>query len=286
MTTSTGPAPPSPVSPTYRLDRSDAETRRLVLQHQIYGPLTRRLLVAAGITVGMRVLDLGSGAGDVALAAGRARRPDRRGRGTDLDPAVLEVARARAAPPGWSRSRSSASTSSSSTVPAGRTSTSTPSPGAGSSCTWRTRSARSSGRLRAVRSGGIVVAQESDYGSPRLADPPAPLHTWLTERLPAPPGPSDLDPGVGFGLHRAFLRAGLPAPHLRFEAPVGGGPDWPGYHYLAETVRSILPHLERAGLGRPAEIDVETLADRLRADIVERDGVQILPPVVGAWART
>jgi ubiquinone/menaquinone biosynthesis C-methylase UbiE len=54
-------------SDTYALGRSEAETRRLIFQHQIYGPITRRFFQAAGIGTGMKVLDIGSGAGDVAL---------------------------------------------------------------------------------------------------------------------------------------------------------------------------------------------------------------------------
>ena len=51
----------------YALGRSERETRRLILQHQIYGPVTRRFFEAAGIGAGMKVLDIGSGAGDVAI---------------------------------------------------------------------------------------------------------------------------------------------------------------------------------------------------------------------------
>ena len=53
--------------PTYVLGRSDHETARLQRQAQLYGPLTRRVFVEAGVGSGMRVLDVGSGAGDVAL---------------------------------------------------------------------------------------------------------------------------------------------------------------------------------------------------------------------------
>ena len=35
---------------------------------------------------------------------------------------------------------------------------------------------------------------------------------------------------MGMRLHRTFLDAGLPAPQLRHEAPIGGGPTWPGLH--------------------------------------------------------
>ena len=54
-------------SDTYALGRSAAETQRLIRQAQIYGPLTRQFFATAGITAGMKVLDVGSGAGDVAL---------------------------------------------------------------------------------------------------------------------------------------------------------------------------------------------------------------------------
>jgi ubiquinone/menaquinone biosynthesis C-methylase UbiE len=60
----------------YVLGRSDAETRRLIVQHQLYGPFTRQFLTAAGVTAGMRVLDVGSGAGDVALLAAELRQGD------------------------------------------------------------------------------------------------------------------------------------------------------------------------------------------------------------------
>ena len=62
---------------TYVLGRGEAETRRLIFQHQIYGPITRRFLSAAGIGAGMKVLDVGSGAGDDALSACRVGRADR-----------------------------------------------------------------------------------------------------------------------------------------------------------------------------------------------------------------
>jgi len=91
---------------------------------------------------------------------------------------------------------------------------------------------------------------------------------------------------MGPKLFAAFLAAGLPAPQLRLEAPAGGGPDWPGYVCLAETVRSLQPFLQRLGVVTPAEVDIDTLEERLREEIVSRNGVQVLPLVIGAWART
>jgi cyclopropane fatty-acyl-phospholipid synthase-like methyltransferase len=47
------------------------EQRRLATQAELFDPLTERLFRAAGLETGMRVLDLGSGAGDVAILAAR-----------------------------------------------------------------------------------------------------------------------------------------------------------------------------------------------------------------------
>ena len=53
----------------YILGHSEAEILRLQTQAKILGPITERLLQRAGIRTGMRVLDVGSGAGDVAMLA-------------------------------------------------------------------------------------------------------------------------------------------------------------------------------------------------------------------------
>jgi selenocysteine lyase/cysteine desulfurase len=48
-----------------------AEDERLIAQGTLFDPLTRRVLRLAGLAPGMRVLDLGSGAGNVARLEGR-----------------------------------------------------------------------------------------------------------------------------------------------------------------------------------------------------------------------
>jgi hypothetical protein len=99
------------------------------------------------------------------------------------------------------------------------------------------------------------------------------------------PGRARTDVEMGLKLYRTFVDAGLPAPQLRSAAPIGGGPSWPGYTYLAGTLRSLLPFLEQVGAVVPGEVAIDTMEDRLRDEIVARNGVQILPPLVGAWTR-
>ena len=74
------------------MGRSAGETRRLVIQGGLYRDSTQRLFERAGIGPGMKVLDVGSGAGDVAHVAAELVRPAGSVVGVDRDPAGLEVA--------------------------------------------------------------------------------------------------------------------------------------------------------------------------------------------------
>ena len=73
---------------------------------------------------------------------------------------------------------------------------------------------------------------------------------------------------MGFKLFPAYVAAGLPGPAMHGETILGGGPDFAGYAYLAGVFRSILPLMERFGIATPGEVDIDTLADRLREETV------------------
>jgi tRNA A58 N-methylase Trm61 len=81
---------------TYAMGRTEAEERRLQLQAALHEPDTRRLFEAAGIGAGMKVLDLGSGAGDTAMLAAEMVGPTGRVVGVDMNATILETARRRA----------------------------------------------------------------------------------------------------------------------------------------------------------------------------------------------
>ena len=85
---------------TYTMGRTQAETERLIRQSRLYSGLTRRMLTEAGLTNGMKVLDIGSGAGDVAMAAAELVGPEGRVVGVDVNAEILETARARVAQSG------------------------------------------------------------------------------------------------------------------------------------------------------------------------------------------
>jgi ubiquinone/menaquinone biosynthesis C-methylase UbiE len=81
---------------TYVLGHSRAEIQRLKNQGAVLRPITERLLHNAGIDAGMRVLDLGCGAGDVSMLAAEVVGPQGSIVGIDRSQEVLNVAKERA----------------------------------------------------------------------------------------------------------------------------------------------------------------------------------------------
>src|SRR3954453_11928224 len=76
----------------YVLGHRAEELARLDHQAKALEPATRLALQLAGITSGMRVLDLGTGTGEVALLAAEAVGPTGSVVGVDQSPDVLEYA--------------------------------------------------------------------------------------------------------------------------------------------------------------------------------------------------
>ncbi|WP_372453428.1 methyltransferase domain-containing protein [Streptomyces iranensis] len=77
------------------MGRTSAETERLQLQARILAPHSAYLFRLAGITSGMRVLDVGCGAGDVSMLLAESVGPNGAVIGVDMNPTILESARAR-----------------------------------------------------------------------------------------------------------------------------------------------------------------------------------------------
>src|SRR5262250_2979089 len=78
----------------YVLGSTDAEHERLIRQAGYLDPLTELLFRDAGIGLGQRILDVGSGVGDVAMLAARLVGPAGEVVGVERD--VRSIARAKA----------------------------------------------------------------------------------------------------------------------------------------------------------------------------------------------
>jgi hypothetical protein len=90
---------------------------------------------------------------------------------------------------------------------------------------------------------------------------------------------------MGMKLPETFRAAGLPAPDLRLESIISTSDDPAIFDWLAGAIRGILPLMERFGVATPDEVGIDTLAERLRADVAASNGVVVGPPFVSARAR-
>lgn len=265
----------------YTMGRSETETRRLIEQSQLYDGVTRRFLNAAGIEKGMKVLDIGSGAGDVALTLAEIVGNDGSVVGVDVNAEILETARSRAETAGVTNVEFIAGDARTLDLPddfdaiVGRL--------------VLMYMAEPGDALRQLatrlRPGGIVAFQEIELTFYRaLAHPDTPLVNKLTAGAIAVFEQSGAHIGMGLHLYRAFVDAGLPEPTLHFETPMGGPAAWPGYEFLANSIRSILPLMEKYGIATAEEVEVDTLAERLRAEVVAAKRPLLLPPHITAYA--
>src|SRR5258708_10282095 len=80
----------------YVLGHAEWDLNRLSVQARLIDPITRRFFLDAGIVPGMRVLDVGSGVGDVAFLAAEIVGAEGEVIGTDRASTGLAVARDRA----------------------------------------------------------------------------------------------------------------------------------------------------------------------------------------------
>jgi SAM-dependent methyltransferase len=262
------------------MGRSNAETARLQDQAHLYEPSTRRMLEAAGLCPGMKVLDLGSGAGDVAMLAAEMVGATGSVVGIDSNAAVLDTARRRAQTVGFTQLRFVAGDIRDVELDldfdaiVGRLVLVYLQDAAA----WL---AKLTGHLRR---NGVVAFQEIDWDVGPTSSPTSPtlakIWTWAPEVFRR----SGLDARMGSSLYQLFVAAGLPAPRLHLDAPIGGGPDFAGFDYLENSVRSGLPSVVALGVATAEEVDVETIAQRLRKELGST-GIFALPAMVSAWTR-
>src|SRR5246127_642066 len=88
-------------SANYPLGNTDAEHERLIRQAACVAPITERFFREAGIASGQRVLDLGSGVGDVAMLVARLVGSSGEVVAIERDPKSIARASARVAEAGF-----------------------------------------------------------------------------------------------------------------------------------------------------------------------------------------
>lgn len=264
----------------YALGHSSRELDRLTFQGTVFAPYTRQLLTEAGLTAGMRVLDVGSGSGDVSFLAADLVGPHGYVLGVDRSPAAVERARTRAA------RRNLANIAFEVGDPTSMQFDNPFDAIIGRFVLMYQDDPATSLRnmMRYLREGGVAAFQELDSTACRswpavsVFDEAA---RWLAEGLRS----SGARPELGLEMHSLFVDCGLPAPTMRMDALVSGEGDSPVYRLLAEAVRSLAPTLEKLNIASAAQVKVDSLADRMRTEVVARRGIAMSYGLVGAWAR-
>jgi hypothetical protein len=139
-----------------------------------------------------------------------------------------------------------------------------------------------------VRPGGLLVFQELDLdpAATSYSVPEATLWNHVGRLLIETFVKAGMQARMGPRLFHVFAAAGLPNPTLLQESIAGGGPDFGGYVWMAGLARGLAPVMTKLGVADAHELQLESLADRLRDDTVSRQAVVWLPPFVGAYGHT
>lgn len=266
-------------STAYVLGSNDAEHARLTRQASMVAPSTGRLFRDAGIAAGQRVLDVGSGVGDVALLA--AAIVGRTGSvvGIDRDAIALTKAHARAAAIGASQIQfvegdlSECRLSGDFDAVVGRFILMYMSdPGA---------IVRSLGRL--LRPGGVIVFQEPNWASFFACARHLPLRSACGELVCDTFRRAGAEPDMPLKLFRALLDGGFPTPNVNLETLTAF--DAGGRHWLSELITSLRPRFIDLGVDTGPVGDLETLDDRLELELVQSRSYVPMTGLVGAWSR-
>ena len=264
----------------YVLGHSDRELDRLSAQARLLNPITRRFLREAGIVTGMRVLDIGTGVGDVAFVAADLVGDAGQVIGVERELAALSVARTRA----------SAAALTNVSFREGNP----------SEIVFEQPFDAVVGRyvlmfqrdptqiirkiVPQVKPGGVVAFHEPDLVARSL---PASSTwdrccRWVVETLRQ----NGTETQMGFKLYSTFLASGLPAPVIRAEAIVRGPANSSDLvNWLADLVGTLLPSMQRLGIVSAADIDLKTLVQQMTHEIVRNASVVMRHLEVGAWCR-
>ena len=265
-------------SADYPLGNTDAEHERLIRQPGRVALMTERFFREAGIGPGQRVLDLGSGVGDVAMLVARLVGSSGEVVAIERDPKSIARASARVAEAGFQNVSFNESNVNEILdvkpfdAAVGRFILMyLPDPVA----TLRSIS-------QVVRPGGVFVFQEPCW-VPVLAHL-AQLPLWFaTASLIDKTMRASANHDMGTELYHTFVEAGLPEPAVRMELPLGKEPYLAQWYY--DTLCSLRPQMEQLRLPIESLGSLDTLVQRLQAEVAESKTVACWFASVGAWCR-
>ena len=264
----------------YVLGSTDPERHRLVRQAQALHAVTYDAFRAAGIAPGMRVLDIGCGAGDVAMLAANLVGSAGAVVALDRDPQNLAFARERASQATFANIefRESDIMHFADTQPFDAI------VGRYILLFLPDRVAALRHLLTALKPGGIVAFVEPDFSVPFRSEPHAPLYSKATEWARAVIRASNVNMDSGPGLLRVFHEAGLVRTKMDCRTILGGGTESEVYELFTAVVRSLLPAIEAHKIATREEVDIDTLEQRIRAEAIALGSVLFGYTNFAAWA--
>jgi len=255
----------------YVLGHSARELERLRSQARLIEPITRRFFEAAGIGAGMRVLDVGSGAGDVAFVAAELVGETGEVVGVDRSAAAVELA----------QSRAGSNVSFLVGGPDAATGLFDAAVGRYVLQFQDDPAAMLREIAALVRPGGLIVFHELDWDGVR-SSPPIPTFDRCARLCREAIG-SAAETRMGGKLFATFVAAGLPAPSLRLEALAGVEEP---LRMVADLAGSLAEKIEELGLASAAELDPDALFEQMLAEARETTSVAVGNFQFGAWAQS
>ena len=258
----------------------EEEVARRELQGSVLAPATRMIFAEAGIRPGMRVLDLGCGAGDVAFVAAGLVGPEGLVVGVDRSAEALARARLRAEQRGLAQVRFV------------QGDLDEPAPGGPYDAiverlvlwTVPDPAALLRRQATALRPGGLVVPVEEDLSTIRSLPQTAfgtQVKSWLVEAFDKA-GMSM----VGSRLWAILQQAGLRPVGMLGIQPHFGPADEAGIAFLVKTMRLAEPLIVGTGVATAEQIGMDTFEQRLRQDNQRSQAVAAFPMLLSAWATT
>ena len=263
----------------YLLGSTDAEHQRLIRQSEILNPFTERLFHDAGLGPGQRVLDIGSGLGDVSMLAARLVGTHGSVVGVDRDASIIAKAKVRVMDAGLRNVEFVESELGQITIRepfdaiVGRLILEfLPDPNA---------IVKSLTRL--LRPGGVLAIQDACWGPFLQITANLPLRSKCAALIYHAFQRSGANMNMEQVLYRAFQLADLSTPNMRIEIPVGRDPDFA--RWVQDLFCSLRPRMDQHQLSYDEVGDFETLQQRLEAEAAAANTFGSTVGLVGAWSR-
>jgi 2-polyprenyl-3-methyl-5-hydroxy-6-metoxy-1,4-benzoquinol methylase len=264
----------------YPLGHSAVELQRLILQAGMLRRTSERLLREAGLREGMRVLDLGSGTGDVSMLAADVVGPSGLVVGIDRNQQAVELAQHRANEVGYPQITfkvcpiEDLNEPSSFDFAVGRyVLVHQPNP------VGFVRAA-----AQAVRPGGVIAFHENTPSIPARAYPPLELYDRLFDLITAAAVSNLPYPEAALHAPKLFREAGLPYPTLFSETPIGGSKNSSICEWTASLHRALAPQYEKARIVIPEVFDAQKIEDRLKAAATENNSLLLMTMQICFWS--